>query len=34
MFQIQDFIDTDALDEKGTTVGEKINVFSIRDELR
>lgn len=34
MFNITDFIDTDATDEKGTTVGEKINVFSIRDELR
>lgn len=34
MFKIQDFIDTDATDEKGTTVGEKINIFSIRDELR
>tara|TARA_R110000868_G_C10934382_1_gene766591 strand:- start:212 stop:1987 length:1776 start_codon:yes stop_codon:yes gene_type:complete len=34
MFNIDDFIDKDALDDKGTTVGEKINVFSIRDELR
>ena len=24
----------DATDDKGTTVGEKINIFSIRDELR
>jgi hypothetical protein len=34
IFNIDDFIDRDALDDKGTTVGEKINVFSIRDELR
>ena len=34
MFNIDDFIDRDATDEKGSTVGEKINVFSIRDELR
>jgi hypothetical protein len=34
MFNLDDFIDRDALDDKGTTVGEKINVFSIRDELR
>jgi len=33
-FDINDFIDSDATDDKGTTVGEKINVFSIRDELR
>jgi hypothetical protein len=33
-FDINDFIDSEALDEKGTTVGEKINVFSIRDQLR
>jgi hypothetical protein len=33
-FTLGDFIDTDATDDKGTTVGEKINVFSIRDELR
>lgn len=33
-FDINDFIDSDAVDDKGTTVGEKINVFSIRDELR
>jgi hypothetical protein len=33
-FNLDDFIDRDATDEKGTTVGEKINVFSIRDELR
>jgi hypothetical protein len=34
MFNLDDFIDRDALDDKGTTVGEKINVFSIKDELR
>ena len=34
MFNIDDFIDRDATDEKGTTVGEKINIYSIRDELR
>lgn len=34
MFNLDDFIDRDALDDKGTTVGEKINIFSIRDELR
>ena len=34
MFSIDDFIDREALDDKGTTVGEKINIFSIRDELR
>jgi hypothetical protein len=34
MFNVDDFIDRDALDDKGTTVGEKINIFSIRDELR
>lgn len=34
MFSLDDFIDRDALDDKGTTVGDKINVFSIRDELR
>ena len=34
MFNIDDFIDRDATDDKGTTVGEKINLFSIRDELR
>jgi len=33
-FDINDFIDRDATDDKGTTVGEKINVFSILDELR
>lgn len=34
LFNINDFIDADALDEKGTTVGEKINIFSIREELK
>lgn len=34
MFNLDDFIDRDALDDKGTTVGEKINIFSLRDELR
>jgi hypothetical protein len=34
MFNLDDFIDRDAIDDKGTTVGEKINVFSIKDELR
>lgn len=33
-FSITDFIDTDALDDKGTTVGEKITIYSIRDELK
>jgi hypothetical protein len=34
IFNLDDFIDKEATDDKGTTVGEKINVFSIRDELR
>lgn len=34
MFYLEDFIDVEAEDDKGTTVGEKINIFSIRDELR
>jgi hypothetical protein len=34
MFNLDDFIDKDATDDKGNSVGEKINVFSIRDELR
>jgi hypothetical protein len=34
IFDLDDFIDKEATDDKGTTVGEKINVFSIRDELR
>jgi hypothetical protein len=34
LFNIDDFIDRDATDDKGSTVGEKINIFSIRDELR
>jgi hypothetical protein len=34
IFDIDDFIDTDALDDKGTTVGNKINLFSIRDCLK
>lgn len=33
-FSITDFIDVDALDDKGTSVGEKITVYSIRDELK
>lgn len=33
-WDLDDFIDKEALDDKGTTVGEKINQFSIRDELR
>ena len=33
-FDINDFIDSEALDDKHTTVGEKINVWSLRDELR
>lgn len=33
-WDLDDFIDREALDDKGTTVGEKINMFSIRDELR
>jgi len=34
IFNLDDFIDRESIDDKGTTVGEKINVFSIRDELR
>lgn len=34
IFDINDFIDKDAEDDKGNQVGEKINVYSIRDELR
>ena len=34
LFNIDDFIDRDATDDKGSTVGEKINIFSNRDELR
>ena len=33
-FSIQDYIDVDALDDKGTSVGEKISIYSIRDELK
>ena len=33
-FNLQDFIDIEALDEKGSSVGEKITIFSIRDELK
>lgn len=33
-FSLEDFIDTKALDDKGNTVGEKINMYSIRDELK
>jgi len=34
VFNIEDFIDIDALDDKGNRVGEKISPFSIRDELK
>lgn len=34
IFDLTDFVDPDAVDEKGTTVGQKINVFSLRDELK
>jgi len=34
IFNIHDFIDCDALDDKGNNVGEKINQYSIRDELK
>jgi hypothetical protein len=34
VFSLDDYIDKDALDDKGTTVGEKINIFSLKDELR
>jgi hypothetical protein len=34
IFDINDFIDSDALDEKGNLVGEKINQYSLRDEIR
>lgn len=34
VFDINDFIDVDALDDKGNPVGEKINQFSILDELK
>jgi len=31
---LTDFIDPDSLDDKGTTVGEKITIYSIKDELK
>lgn len=34
IFDINDFIDCDAVDDKGNTVGDKINQYSIRDELK
>jgi hypothetical protein len=34
IFNLDDFIDPDALDDKGNTVGEKINQYSIKDDLR
>jgi len=34
LFDLNEFIDTEALNDKGSTVGEKINEFSIREELR
>jgi len=34
VFDLEEFIDKDALDDKGTTVGLKISPFSIREELR
>jgi hypothetical protein len=34
IFNVEDFIDVDALDDKGNTVGEKINQYSLRDELK
>ena len=33
-FNIQDFIDIENIDDKGNSVGEKINIYSIRDELK
>lgn len=34
IFNLDDFIDKDSLNDKGTTVGEKINIFSIKESLR
>lgn len=34
VFNVEDFIDVDALDDKGNTVGEKINQYSLKDELK
>jgi hypothetical protein len=33
-FNIQDFIDIENIDDKGNSVGEKINIYSVRDELK
>jgi len=34
VFDLAEFIDSDAVDDKGTTVGMKINQYSIREELK
>lgn len=34
VFDLEEFVDKDAVDDRGTTVGLKINQYSIRDELR
>ena len=34
VFDLEDFVDPDAVDEKGSTVGLKITSFSLRDELK
>lgn len=34
VFDVEDFIDPDALDDKEKIVGRKINIYSIRDELK
>lgn len=34
VFDVEDFIDPEALDDKEKTVGRKINIYSIRDELK
>jgi hypothetical protein len=34
VFDLEEFIDKDAVDDKGTTVGLKISPFSLREELR
>ena len=34
IWDIEDFIDPDAVDDKETTVGRKINIYSIKDELK
>ena len=34
VWDMEDFIDDEAVDEKGNTVGYKINQYSLRDELK